>query len=275
MKQVLTLLVLIALPPFCSLAIVDVDGDGMSDLWEVKFFGGTDPGGFVPDWAPLADPDGDGRSNAAESIAGTDPLDPSRYGAGQGYPSGVFSADLEPAAGPGEPELLWWGFFGKSYQVESGADPLSFGVEGGPGAGGDSEMSFLPLATAPKRFWRVVVSDIYSDADALTDWEENEVGTSPVNADHEGDGMWDDYEVANGLDPFTDDTGIDRDEDGLGNGVEHGLGTEAGNPDTDEDGLRDGYEVQSGSDPLVHDDEFVPAGPAGLVVFTPARRLAL
>jgi len=52
-------------------AIVDTDGNGLPDWWELQYFGhltGTDPAG---------DPDQDGEDNLAEFLAGTDPTDPS------------------------------------------------------------------------------------------------------------------------------------------------------------------------------------------------------
>jgi hypothetical protein len=53
----------------------DVDGNGISDPWEYKYFGriGTDPN---------ADPDGDGLTNAQEYAAGTDPTNPDTDGDG-------------------------------------------------------------------------------------------------------------------------------------------------------------------------------------------------
>jgi hypothetical protein len=50
-----------------SLAAVDRDGDGMSDIWEF-IYGATG-------LAPGADADGNGFSNAAEALAGTNPFD--------------------------------------------------------------------------------------------------------------------------------------------------------------------------------------------------------
>ncbi len=95
-----------------------------------------------------------------------------------------------------------------------------------------------------------------------------------TSGDSDGDGLPDDWELANGLDPNNPvDALDDQDEDGLstvteylgglnpfngdsdGDGLKDGrevneLGTNALLADTDGDGLRDGLEVQTQSDPL-------------------------
>jgi hypothetical protein len=56
-----------------ALALLDEDLDGLFDVWE-RQFGFSDYGGSAEH--KDADPDGDGASNLAESLAGTDPQDP-------------------------------------------------------------------------------------------------------------------------------------------------------------------------------------------------------
>ncbi|NIQ81051.1 MAG: DUF2341 domain-containing protein, partial [Anaerolineales bacterium] len=64
----------------------------------------------------------------------------------------------------------------------------------------------------------------------------------PVCVDWDGDGMPDDWELAHGLDPTTDDANFDYDNDGLTNFEEYLRGTDPLDPDTDGDGIPDGQE---------------------------------
>ncbi|WP_428820433.1 leucine-rich repeat domain-containing protein [Microbulbifer sp. MCCC 1A16149] len=69
--------------------------------------------------------------------------------------------------------------------------------------------------------------------------------------DSDGDGIPDDWEAANGLDPYNgDDAWEDFDGDGLLNIDEYYTGTNPGVFDTDADGLSDGEEWNIGLDPL-------------------------
>ncbi|HXU30407.1 MAG TPA: Ig-like domain-containing protein [Thermoanaerobaculia bacterium] len=76
-----------------------------------------------------------------------------------------------------------------------------------------------------------------------------------VSGDSDGDGIADDLELANGLDPNDPiDALLDLDDDGLTNGRELAeLGTDIRRADTDGDGLDDGEEIVAGADGFVTD----------------------
>ncbi|GEM_PF-280540 len=84
-------------------------------------------------------------------------------------------------------------------------------------------------------------------------WQYN---LTPVNVsdDNDNDGMPNDWETANGLNPDdASDATTDLDSDGINNLQEFNLGLEANNSDTDNDGMLDGYEVDNGLNPKVDD----------------------
>ncbi|MDA7867721.1 hypothetical protein N9A62_01870 [Akkermansiaceae bacterium] len=109
-----------------------------------------------------------------------------------------------------------------------------------------------------------------------------EVGLPPEDADD--DGLPDEWETANGLDPDddgstnvingpdgdpdsdnspnaeeyangTDPRDGDSDDDDLSDGAEVAAGTDPTNPDTDGDGLNDGAEIAAGTNPLLSDSD--------------------
>ena len=78
------------------------------------------------------------------------------------------------------------------------------------------------------------------DGDGLTNSEEQNHGTNMNNADSDGDGLPDGWEVSNGLNPTNGgDANADPDGDGLTNAQEYATGTNPNNADTDGDGKPD------------------------------------
>jgi hypothetical protein len=114
---------------------------------------------------PNADPDGDGQSNNQESLAGTNPLSAgSRYTASCAYDS---SRNLV---------LSWSGVAGKRYRVESSANLVNWSALPGEYIGYGSIISTVvrPVGTVAtaRQYWRVIVFDVDSNANGLSDWEE-------------------------------------------------------------------------------------------------------
>ncbi|HEX7149873.1 MAG TPA: Ig-like domain-containing protein [Thermoanaerobaculia bacterium] len=71
------------------------------------------------------------------------------------------------------------------------------------------------------------------------------------SSDSDGDGMPDQWEIDNGLDPnHPADGALDADGDGLTNAAEYGQGTNPRQVDSDGDGVTDGVEVQTGTNPI-------------------------
>ncbi|MCW1925344.1 DUF1800 family protein [Luteolibacter arcticus] len=147
-----------------SRADLDLNSNGLSDVWESKFGPAVITSG--------QDSDGDGRTNLEESEAGTDPQAGSDFFAvRQIIPQG---ANLL---------LKWPSQAGKRYQVQSSETPSVAGswvTLPGQHAGVAGDLSVTtprPLATTA--FFRVIVADVDTDGDGLTDWEEIQTGFNP------------------------------------------------------------------------------------------------
>ena len=191
-------------------ATIDRNLDGVSDVWSAL---------HPTAGAPSADPDGDGASNLAESIAGTDPLSSA---------SG-FTAALDTDAA-GNLSLRWREVAGKRYSVEASAELrtwLEFPCIQAP-AGANLTAIVRPAGTSAgsAKYWRVVVADSDADGDGLNDWEEVQLETSPTETDTDHDGLPDAWEAAFGLDPTVTNASADPDADLFTNAQEFAAGTD-------------------------------------------------
>jgi sugar phosphate isomerase/epimerase len=147
-------------------ALVDTNKDGISDVWSTLYpTAGTQ----------TADPDGDGADNLAESLAGTNPF----------VATSVLAATPATDAA-GDLVLRWRGLRGKCYQIESSTDFAAWTGQGTaltPSADTDLTSVVHPAnATDARRFWRIAVSDLDTDADGYSDWEEYQFGGNPAVA---------------------------------------------------------------------------------------------
>lgn len=178
--------------------------------------------------------DGDGLPDRYEmNVVSTDPLDPDsdssqtpRNESDNGIIDGLedFDSDTVPTIG----ELK---FGTDPLDKDSDNDRLEDGVELGSGfldpLDNDSDNDGTP--DAKEDF----------DGDGLTNYEEQEFGTSLERADTDVDGLNDSAERHAGTDPGIRDT----DSDGLVDGDETDLGTDPLDPDSDADGVLDGNET--------------------------------
>jgi hypothetical protein len=185
MHTILCKLPLVTIISCSGLFALSNDGDSLSDVWEVTYGFSIANGQFPSDELEQADPDGDGKSNLEESIAGTDPYDASVFTAGSVQMPGSFQ--LVTTGFPNSPNMLevsWWGAPGKYFWIELSDDlsagswvflPDSFG-DAKVFSGADSEIRYLidrinPLFGTDKLFVRIKVFDLNTYNTVLTDWE--------------------------------------------------------------------------------------------------------
>src|SRR5262249_26091973 len=137
------------------------NGNGMSDIWELKY--------NASGLASNADNDGDGMNNFAKSIAGVNPFDTS---------DAFRIATLSQAAG--NAAVTWPTKLGKRYQVQSCTNVAQavWVNESGLLAGGGTNLTFL-VPAAGSKFFRVAVTDVDTDGDGVSDWDELQVGFDP------------------------------------------------------------------------------------------------
>lgn len=161
-------------------AALDLNTDSIPDVWALVYNVGA------IDMA--ADSDGDGLSNAKEAIAGTDPFSPAGTVRITNLTNDVYGVHLGFAASAG-----------KKYQIQSTASlsSPSWANEGTALAGIDGNLTADVGAPSPNsKFYRVVVSDLDSDGDGVSDWEEIKLGLDPNSTHSNGSNGPNDLETA-------------------------------------------------------------------------------
>jgi hypothetical protein len=147
--------------------MIDVNRDGMSDIWQWLY----NANGV----SPTADPDGDGFSNLQESIAGTDPFNPNSYPhiTFSSYAATNFSVTMSS-------------YLGKQYTLLSITNIISdtnWVAETNLVSRSGTTVTLGAAPTATTKFYRIAVSDVNSDGSGLmNDWEKYELGLDPSNA---------------------------------------------------------------------------------------------
>jgi hypothetical protein len=160
------LLVVLTAPGRAHAQKIDLNGNGMSDIWELIY----DASGLA--WS--GDADGDGVSNGLESIAGTNPFDS----------NSVPRISAITQSGTNFTVIMACAL-GKQYELQS-ALALSNDIA----AIWTNEMALVARTgavvnlTAPagvaQKFFRISISDVDTDGDGVNDWEEYKLGLDPT-----------------------------------------------------------------------------------------------
>jgi len=145
---------------------MDLNGNGMSDVWEQIY--------ATTNLPPNADSDNDGAPNWLESIAGTDPT------SALSVPRIPFithtSSNVTVTV-----TCAW----GKQYQLQS-IQPIpelpwtNWVVEATQVARSGTNISLTAPAGAIPKFFRMGIADVDTDGDGLNDWEEYQLGLDPL-----------------------------------------------------------------------------------------------
>jgi len=149
-----------------SAAIIDQNADGLGDLWQLKYQAQT--------LVAANDNDNDGQNNKAEAIAGTNPFQPNEV---IRVSRTIVTATTF--------QVFWPSIAGKRYQVECSEliNAVNWTAVGNVHNGTDEELSATFPLGAGSLFYRVKVTDVDTDNDGVSDWEETQAGLNPQHND--------------------------------------------------------------------------------------------
>ena len=178
-KKVLAIVLATALVGFQPLSgAIDYDGDGVSELWAQLY----------PQLAhDQRDSDADGQSNFAESVAGTDPTNPSSRLELKLHSLSVNTITFE-----------WQTIIGKTYWIQRWS-PQSGEWEAlvtSPTATISEIRQVVVPTVEPVGVYRMSVGDVDQDADGLTAWEEALFGWSDSDPFSANGGEMSDFSFA-------------------------------------------------------------------------------
>lgn len=154
--------------------LIDRDGDGMLDHWEVAHFGGTHA-------SPDADPDRDSLTNLDEFIAGTDP---------NLHPNDTDQDGLWDT-GPNS-EQFYFGNLAQGFSDDFDGDGLSNGLEMTVLNTNPTEAGLIEYYHTAAVYRELTFSGTDYDNDGLSLESELALGTDPLSPDTDGDGSPDD-----------------------------------------------------------------------------------
>lgn len=194
MKPAISILALLATAS-PLIAIQDSNGNNLSDVYEKHYNGGVLFSASNPDHAADADPDGDGQTNADESVMGTNPFSAA-------MPGGVVRCTIvNHPASPSMFTISWPSVSGKVYKLSTSTNLLTWADSPDLIPGDDTTIelgvdAMYQDGTVPeKTFWRVVIEDEDPDSDTLTTWEELQLGYNPYHHDSDLDGYADNVDT--------------------------------------------------------------------------------
>jgi uncharacterized protein (DUF1800 family) len=148
-------------------ADLDSDGNLLSDVWQRKFGVGA--------ISRTADADGDGFTNGQEFLFATNPSD------SKSRPETSFSRP-----GPNLLDTSWHGEPGKIYDLETSNNLTAWTRQLRQTGNGATLSAHLQGVPGQPLFSRVGATDVDTDGDGLSDWEERASGFNPARMYSEG-----------------------------------------------------------------------------------------